>query len=61
MHKRLCRLSAERSPCRWATIGEVIMAAGFEADNVWCARGRGFQLAAIQPEGVTIHLTGQVA
>ncbi len=37
------------------------MAAGFEADTVWCARGRGFQMAAIQPEGVTIHLTGQVA
>ena len=37
------------------------MPMGFDVDNVWGARGRGFQMAAIQPEGVTIHLTGQVA
>ena len=37
------------------------MPEGFECDTVWQARGRGFQMAAIQPEGVVIHLTGQVA
>jgi 2-iminobutanoate/2-iminopropanoate deaminase len=34
---------------------------GFEIDDVWRARGRGFQMAVIQPEGIAIHLTGQVA
>lgn len=34
---------------------------GFETSDVWQARGRGFQMAAIQPEGRVIHLTGQVA
>lgn len=34
---------------------------GFETADVWRARGRGFQMAAIQPEGHVIHLTGQVA
>lgn len=37
------------------------MPEGFETDGVWRARGRGFQMAAIQPEGRVIHLTGQVA
>jgi enamine deaminase RidA (YjgF/YER057c/UK114 family) len=37
------------------------MPRGFEADNVWKARGRGFQMGAVQPEGVVVHLTGQVA
>ncbi len=37
------------------------MPIGFEVGNVWRAQGRGFQMAAIQPEGVVIHLTGQVA
>lgn len=37
------------------------MPIGFEADEVWKARGRGFQMGAIQPEGVVVHLTGQVA
>ncbi|MGI9506751.1 MAG: RidA family protein [Geminicoccaceae bacterium] len=37
------------------------MPIGFEADSVWRARGRGFQMAAMQPEGIVIHLTGQVA
>ena len=37
------------------------MPRGFEADNVWKARGRGFQMGTIQPEGVVVHLTGQVA
>ena len=37
------------------------MPQGFEAANVWKARGRGFQMGAIQPDGVTVHLTGQVA
>ena len=37
------------------------MPQGFEAEGVWRARGRGFQMAVIQPEGVVVHLTGQVA
>lgn len=37
------------------------MVKGFEVPNVWQARGRGFQMATIQPDGITIHLTGQVA
>ena len=37
------------------------MPAGFEVASVWRARGRGFQMAVLQPDGVTIHLTGQVA
>ena len=37
------------------------MPVGFEVEEVWKARGRGFQMAAIQPEGVVVHLTGQVA
>lgn len=37
------------------------MPIGFEADTVWRARGRGFQMAAIQPEGMVVHFTGQVA
>ena len=37
------------------------MPIGFEADTVWRAHGRGFQMAAIQPEGIVIHFTGQVA
>ena len=34
---------------------------GYEVDDVWGARGRRFQMAVVQPEGITIHLTGQVA
>ena len=34
---------------------------GYEVEDVWKARGRGFQMAAIQPSGVVVHLTGQVA
>jgi len=37
------------------------MPKGFEVSNVWQARGRGFQMGVIQPEGEVIHLTGQVA
>lgn len=37
------------------------MPVGFETDNVWCAQNRGFQMGAVQPDGVVIHLTGQVA
>lgn len=37
------------------------MPTGFETRNVWQARGRGFQMGVIQPQGVTIRLTGQVA
>jgi len=37
------------------------MPLGFEIENVWRSKGRGFQMAAIQPDGVVIHLTGQVA
>lgn len=37
------------------------MPKGFEAEGDWRARGRGFQMAAIQPDGIVVHLTGQVA
>lgn len=37
------------------------MPTGFESQNVWQARGRGFQMGVVQPQGVTIRLTGQVA
>jgi 2-iminobutanoate/2-iminopropanoate deaminase len=37
------------------------MTKGFETSNVWKARGRGFQMGTLQPEGVTVYLTGQVA
>ena len=37
------------------------MPTGYEVEDVWKARGRGFQMAAIQPQGVVVHLTGQVA
>jgi len=37
------------------------MPEGFETDGVWGAWGRGFQMGTVQPDGVVIHLTGQVA
>lgn len=37
------------------------MPKGFELPSVWSAQGRGFQMGVIQPEGIVIHLTGQVA
>ncbi len=37
------------------------MPQGFEAKGVWKAQGRGFQMGAIQPEGIVVHLAGQVA
>lgn len=37
------------------------MPEGFEVSGVWKAKGRGFQMGAIQPDGVVIHLTGQVS
>ena len=37
------------------------MPEGFECDAVWRAKGRGFQMGVVQPDGVTVHLTGQVA
>ena len=37
------------------------MPLGYEVENVWKSKGRGFQMAAMQPDGVVIHLTGQVA
>lgn len=37
------------------------MPVGFESPNVWQANGRGFQMGVIQPAGITVHLTGQVA
>ncbi|MEM7546363.1 MAG: RidA family protein [Pseudomonadota bacterium] len=37
------------------------MPKGHEIDAVWKSRGRGFQMAVIEPEGATVHLTGQVA
>ncbi len=32
-----------------------------EADGIWSARGRGFSMGIVQPEGKVIHFTGQVA
>ena len=37
------------------------MADGFEVDDVWRARGRGFQMAVAAHDGHVVHLTGQVA
>lgn len=37
------------------------MPSGFESKKVWRSCGRGFQMGAIQPDGVVVHLTGQVA
>jgi 2-iminobutanoate/2-iminopropanoate deaminase len=37
------------------------MPVGFDTAEVWKARGRGFQMGVVQPEGIVIHLTGQVA
>ncbi|MEM9045410.1 MAG: RidA family protein [Pseudomonadota bacterium] len=37
------------------------MPIGFDTDEGWQARGRGFQLGVCQPKGQFIHLTGQVA
>jgi 2-iminobutanoate/2-iminopropanoate deaminase len=34
---------------------------GFETTDVWKARGRGFQMGVVQPQGIVVHLTGQVA
>ncbi len=37
------------------------MPVGFESKSVWRARNRGFQMGAIQPDGIVIHFTGQVS
>ena len=37
------------------------MPIGFEIDDVWKSQGRGFQMGIVQEDGVTVHLTGQVA
>jgi len=37
------------------------MPLGFENKAVWKSRDRGFQMGVVQPEGVVVHLTGQVA
>ena len=37
------------------------MTTTIEADGVWSARGRGFSMGVVQPEGRVIHFTGQVA
>lgn len=37
------------------------MAEGYEVEGVWRARGRGLRMAVIEPPGVVVHLTGQVA
>lgn len=37
------------------------MPVGFETDDVWRARNRGFQMGAVQPDGIVVHLTGQVS
>jgi 2-iminobutanoate/2-iminopropanoate deaminase len=34
---------------------------GFEVEGVWKSRNRGFQMGAVQPNGIVIYLTGQVA
>ncbi len=33
----------------------------FESEDVWKPAGRGFNMGRIQPEGIVIHLTGQVS
>jgi 2-iminobutanoate/2-iminopropanoate deaminase len=40
---------------------EIILPTGFEVDEVWTPRGRGFQMGVVQGDGVVVHLTGQVA
>ncbi|MEQ8710606.1 MAG: RidA family protein [Rhodospirillales bacterium] len=37
------------------------MAQGFSSTGVWAARGRGFSMGMAEPDGVVVHLTGQVA
>lgn len=37
------------------------MPVGFETDDVWRARNRGFQMGTVQPDGIVVHLTGQVS
>jgi len=37
------------------------MPKGFEVLDVWRSRGRGFQMASVQPEGQVVYFTGQVA
>lgn len=37
------------------------MQIGFEVDDVWRAHGRGFQMGAVQQDGIVIYLTAQVA
>lgn len=37
------------------------MPIGFEVEGVWKSHGRGFQMGVVQENGVTVHLTGQVA
>ena len=37
------------------------MPIGFESNSVWKSKERGFQMGSIQPDGVVVHLTGQVA
>ena len=34
---------------------------GFNPPGVWPPRGRGFAMGVVQPDGVVVHLTGQVA
>lgn len=36
------------------------MPVGFEVEDVWQSRNRGFQMGAVQRDGIVIHLTGQV-
>ncbi len=37
------------------------MVNGFESNEVWQSRSRGFQMGVVQHDGVVVHLTGQVA
>jgi 2-iminobutanoate/2-iminopropanoate deaminase len=37
------------------------MPVGFEVEEVWKAKNRGFQMGTVQEDGIVIHLTGQVA
>ena len=52
---------ADRHAFTIAVTFEKKMPIGFESLEVWQARGRGFQMGVVQPQGVTIRLTGQVA
>lgn len=46
-----------------SSCGSLVLRMGrfFESTGVWKPEGRGFSMGVVQPEGITVHLTGQVA